>query len=85
MVTTGRITSQGQLSIPIAIRRLLGIQTPSNVFMSIDDEKIVIEPVKSFEELAGVFHDSAIKNKTADEIIRMEEKVAEKLWREKSI
>lgn len=74
MVATGRITSQGQISIPVMMRKQLGIKIPSGVFISIFDGKIVIEPVKDLLELGGALHDKAIKNRSIGKIIELEKK-----------
>jgi AbrB family looped-hinge helix DNA binding protein len=49
------ITSQGQISIPAPIRRLLGLNEGSKAIVSTDNGKIVIEPVVDFLDLAGTF------------------------------
>ena len=74
MVATGRITSQGQISIPVMMRKQLGIKIPSGVFISILDSKIVIEPVKDLLELGGALNDKAIKNRSIGKIIELEKK-----------
>ncbi len=53
MIYTVTITSQGQISIPIAIRRQLGLDTSKRALVSVTDKKITIEPVKDFLELGG--------------------------------
>lgn len=50
---TVTITSQGQISIPIAIRRQLGLDTSKRAMVSVADKKVIIEPVKDFLELGG--------------------------------
>lgn len=47
------ITSQGQISIPAQIRRLLGLSKKSKAIVSVADGKMVVEPIKDFLELAG--------------------------------
>lgn len=47
------ITSQGQISIPAKIRRLLGLSKKSKAIISVANGKMMIEPVKDFLELAG--------------------------------
>lgn len=47
------ITSQGQISIPAKIRRQLGLAKESKAIVSVEDDKVMIEPIKDFLELAG--------------------------------
>lgn len=72
------ITSQGQISIPAQIRRDLKLDK-KKALVKQEGERVVIEPVKDFFSLAGIFKDSAIKGKTAKEILDMEERVWEKV------
>lgn len=50
---TVTITSQGQLSIPAKIRKLLGFSKTKKAIVSVHDGKLIIEPVKDLLELAG--------------------------------
>lgn len=47
------ITSQGQISIPVKIRRQLGLSKTSKAIVSVANGKVMIEPVRDFLELAG--------------------------------
>ncbi len=72
------ITSQGQISIPIDIRRELGLDKNREVVVHKEKGKIIIEPVRDFLQLEGVFKHKAIKGKSIDEIMKLEkEAVAE--------
>jgi len=53
MVYTVTITSQGQLSLPIKIRRELGFEKTRKVLVSVQDKKVILEPVKDFLDLKG--------------------------------
>lgn len=53
MTYTVSITSQGQISIPVKFRRELGLNTGKKALVSLEDKKLVIEPVKDFLELRG--------------------------------
>ncbi len=50
------ITSQGQLSIPAAMRRKLGIPLKGKVALSLEKGKIVITPVENWLDLKGSLH-----------------------------
>ena len=47
------ITSQGQISIPAQIRRLLGLSKTSKAIVSVENDKVMIEPVKDFLTMRG--------------------------------
>lgn len=55
MMYTVSITSQGQISIPAAIRRQLGLDKLKKALVSVADKKIMIEPVEDFLEMIGSF------------------------------
>ena len=54
MTYTVSITSQGQFTIPIDIRRALGLQKASKATVLTDGGKMVVEPIKDIFELRGV-------------------------------
>jgi len=47
------ITSQGQISIPIKIRRELNLDKIKRAIVSIEKGRVIIQPVKDLMELAG--------------------------------
>lgn len=49
------ITSQGQMTIPVDIRRTLGLQKAGKAIVRADEEKMVVEPVPDILALRGVF------------------------------
>ena len=53
MTYTVSITSQGQISIPAALRRKLGLDKSKKALVSEKDGRILIEPVKDFLEMKG--------------------------------
>lgn len=67
------ITSQGQISIPADIRRELGMDRHKKAVVRREGDKVIVEPVRDFLELEGVFKHKAIKGKSIDEIMRLEE------------
>lgn len=50
---TVSITSQGQISIPIALRKKLGLNKNSQASVSEDKGRVIIEPIRDFLELKG--------------------------------
>jgi AbrB family looped-hinge helix DNA binding protein len=53
MKTVVSITSQGQVTIPITIRKSLQIKGATKAVVEKQGNKIIIEPKKSFWSLAG--------------------------------
>lgn len=47
------ITSQGQISIPVKIRRQLGLSKTSKAIVSVENDKVMIEPVRDFLAMRG--------------------------------
>lgn len=68
------ITSQGQISIPIDIRRVLGLEKFKKAFVKVEDNRIIVEPIPDLLELGGSLKEYAIKGKRINEIIELEEK-----------
>lgn len=64
-MTVVRVSERGQISIPAAVRRKLGIKPKSRVRVEIRENEIIIKPVKSISEVAGIFHEYA-NGKTTD-------------------
>lgn len=46
-------TSQGQINLPAKIRKQLGFTRSGKATVSIQDGKVIVEPVKDLLELAG--------------------------------
>lgn len=49
-----RVTKKGQATIPKKLREKFGIETPGEVFIYDEGDRIIIEPVPSAEELHGI-------------------------------
>ncbi|ATW88105.1 AbrB family looped-hinge helix DNA binding protein [Halohasta litchfieldiae] len=49
-----RVSQKGQATIPKPLREKFGIDTPGEVFIYEEGERIVVEPVPSLEELGGI-------------------------------
>jgi bifunctional DNA-binding transcriptional regulator/antitoxin component of YhaV-PrlF toxin-antitoxin module len=69
------ITSQGQMTIPAKMKRLLDLD--DKALVQVRGKKLVVEPVGDILKLGGAFKDRAIKGKSIDEVIKLEEKAVE--------
>lgn len=49
-----RVSQKGQATIPKSLREKFGIETPGEVFVYEEGERIVVEPVPSLDELGGI-------------------------------
>lgn len=76
MIYSATVTSQGQITIPAKIRRKLFKDTKS-ANITVDNNQIIIQPVPDLLSLAGALHKDAIKGKTIDEIMALEQKAIE--------
>ena len=52
---TVSITSQGQMSIPAPLRRLLGFDKMNKANVFVEEDALVVRPIKDFLDLAGTF------------------------------
>lgn len=71
------ITSQGQITIPAKLRRELGLDKYQKAFIKREGERVVVEPVEDLLSLEGSLHHKAIKGKSIQEIMKLEEKAWE--------
>nr|WP_246057937.1 AbrB/MazE/SpoVT family DNA-binding domain-containing protein [Halonotius terrestris] len=52
-----RVSQKGQATIPKALREKFDIETPGEVFIYEADDRIIIEPVPSADDLHGMHAD----------------------------
>ena len=71
-MTSVRVSDKGQVTLPAHIRRKLGITSKSRLEVEVRDDDIVLHPMKSIMDLAGIFHDAAKGKSTDWETIRRE-------------
>lgn len=77
MIYTATVTSQGQITIPAKFRKILNLNKRGKVFVSLDNERILLEPVSDFMALGGSLHKYAKKNMPIEKIMELEEKAWE--------
>ncbi len=76
MIFPVTLTSQGQITIPAKARRELGFDKTKNLIAKTEDNKLILEAEPDLMSLSGSLHKYALKNKTIDEIIEIEENAA---------
>jgi AbrB family looped-hinge helix DNA binding protein len=54
MLATSKITSKGQITLPVSIRRLLNLKEGGIVVFEGDGDRIVLKPSSSLVEYRGV-------------------------------
>jgi AbrB family looped-hinge helix DNA binding protein len=69
---TVSITSQGQISIPAKVRKELGFDKRTKAIITVEGDKMVVEPAPDFMSLKGSLHKYAKKGMPIEEIIRLE-------------
>lgn len=81
---TAQVSDKGQITIPAAVRRKLGLKAKSRVEIEIRENTAVLKPVLSVRDLSGILHDR-LNGKTFEwEAVRtkMEHAVGEQVVRE---
>lgn len=76
MTIFGTITSQGQLSIPVSIRKKVGFNAPGLAIITVKKGKVIIEPEKDIMSMGGVLKKKSLKGKTTQEIMRIEKEAS---------
>ena len=78
-----KIGPKGQVVIPKEIRRIVGIKPETKVYISLEDEKIVIRPGKkgSIEDFLKIVPEEKRKRITIEDIKRHYEEELEERWR----
>lgn len=80
MNQTVQLTSQGQISIPSKMRKQLKIQAPGRVTLTLKNDRIEVKPVVDILALGGVLHKYAIKNKSPEEIRKLEKEAIAQMY-----
>ncbi len=71
------ITDQGQVGIPISVRRAFGIKGATKAVLEKKDDKIIIKPEKTFWQLSGSMKSEI---KLTDKQLRAARDTFEKNW-----
>jgi AbrB family looped-hinge helix DNA binding protein len=73
---TAIISDKGQITLPSEIRRQAKLRPGMQVQVEIRDDDIVLHPVKSLRELAGIFAGHVGATRESDETIRVKTQAA---------
>jgi len=72
-IEMGKVSSRGQIAIPVEIRKKLGLEEGSKIFFLLEDDTLLIKRVniQSWEELTKPLRKAAkkIKEKDVDKLI----------------
>lgn len=74
MIQTVSLTSQGQISIPAKMLAKYGKNRPTKVVVKAVENGWLVEPVPDILSLGGALHKYALRGKTLEEILELEEK-----------
>lgn len=77
MTYTSTITTKGQVTIPIDIRKFFKIKPGDTIIFEKKQNHVVIKPSDDFLSLGGSLSKHAIKGKSLQEIIDLEHKAIE--------
>ena len=66
------ITTQGQISIPVQIRRELKLDKYRKALVSRINDRVVVEPVSDLLDLGGSLQERALKNKSITQVRKQE-------------
>jgi AbrB family looped-hinge helix DNA binding protein len=69
-MTTVNISDKGQITVPAAMRRRLGLRAHSRVTLELREDELVLRPVKTISEVAGIFREQARGKRASWEKVR---------------
>jgi AbrB family looped-hinge helix DNA binding protein len=75
---TARLTTKGQVTIPIDVRRLLGVQAHDEVTFVVEDDQVRLTPASSVvDRTAGMLKGEPLRASPREEKLAAEEAIAE--------
>ena len=69
-MTTVNISDKGQITVPAAMRRKLGLASRSRVTLELHDDALIMRPVKTISDVAGIFREQARGKRASWEKVR---------------
>lgn len=61
------VTSKGQVALPVAVRKQLGVEKGTKMITLVRHGVILMKPIRSFSELGGILKDV---DKSARELVK---------------
>ncbi len=59
MAITAKVTSKGQITIPLQVRKLLKVDPGSVIIFEIEEDKVLLKPAKTLSEFRGILKGKA--------------------------
>lgn len=80
-MVTVKMSEKGQITLPASVRRELGFSPERRVGVEIRDGEVVLRPLQTISDVAGIFTEAARGKRASWETIRrqMERAVAEQV------
>jgi bifunctional DNA-binding transcriptional regulator/antitoxin component of YhaV-PrlF toxin-antitoxin module len=73
----GKLTKHNRLTLPKWVLNEASIKTGDSLRYTVEEDSIVVTRVATFDEVAGSLHKYAIKGKSIEEVMEMEERAIE--------
>jgi AbrB family looped-hinge helix DNA binding protein len=83
-MVTVKMSEKGQITVPASIRRKIGFTPERRVSIETRDNEVILRPVRTISEVAGIFTEAARGKRASWESIRRqtEQAVAEQVAHE---
>lgn len=65
-----KISEKGQITLPVAVRRRLGLTPERRISVELRDDEVVLRPMRSISDVAGMFEGAARGKRASWETIR---------------
>lgn len=77
MTFAATITDKGQVTIPVAIRQILNLQPSNRLIFSIEDERIIAQPIKA--DLLSLYGSIKTKSKKPVDLKKIRQVIRKKI------
>lgn len=75
VASRGKVNENGRLSLPAAVRRLVGLESGGTVLISVEDGEIRIRtPAVAVRQVRQMLREAGVKPTTSDEFLRQRRK-----------
>ena len=69
-MVTVKMSEKGQITLPASIRRKMGFSPERRVSVEVRDNEVVIRPLQTISDVAGIFEEAARGKRASWETIR---------------